>query len=36
MPQLGFAAMMKFLPWKGRFLRGPSALPYEVVEFVAK
>ena len=34
--RLGFAVMLKFLPWKGRFPRGRSDLPDEVVAFVAK
>ena len=34
--RLGFAMLLKHLIWKGQFPRGPSDLPDEAVEFVAR
>ena len=34
--RLGFATLLKHLIWKGQFPRGPSDLPDEAVEFVAR
>ncbi|HXT44350.1 MAG TPA: DUF4158 domain-containing protein, partial [Pseudonocardiaceae bacterium] len=34
--RLGFALLLKFLPWRGRFPRGRAELPDNAVEHVAR